>query len=260
MWYSDPSFQSFTLLFLSYYLIPERIGFPPFDLLWHCSYSLYSSSLPHLLSPFLCLHSILPYFFTLSYLSKFYFMFQYTLVSLTPYFALFFWLCRLLVTRMAMKTRRQRMQWWKHVPFHSNCSFSCTTVSLFSCRNSISKPGNSHQSVWLNFPAFFQVCICQMPLQNFPGVTAWFEGLLFKSLSYKKKRKKKKAIWNRRIKTDYLHSVYQNKSITNAFQNIAIIIFYRLINCWTSLPCTLVGNSLNTKQNVYLILDRECNY
>lgn len=49
----------------------------------------HSSSLPHLFSPFLCLHSILPYFFTLSCTSKDYVMFQHTLLPLIPYFALF---------------------------------------------------------------------------------------------------------------------------------------------------------------------------
>lgn len=155
LWYCDPLFQSSILLFLSYYLILEKIGFPSFDLLWHCFYSLHSSSFPHLLSPFLGLHSVLPFFFTLSYLSEVYFTFQYRLVCLTPHFALFFWLCRLLVTIMPMKTIIKCKQWWKHVPFHTNSSFSHTTVSLFSCRTSVSESGNSHQFFWQNFPAFF---------------------------------------------------------------------------------------------------------
>lgn len=204
----------------------------------------HSSSLPHLFSPFLCLRSILLHFFTLFYTGEVYVLFQHTLLSLIPYFALFNWSCRIFVSRMTMKKKGKkgkRMQWWKHVPFHSNCSLSWIALPLFSNRTCISKLGNSHQSVWQNFPVFFSEGVhfsnaSSIPLQNFPGVTAWFEGLLFKSLS------SKKAIWNRRIKTDYLHSINQNKTITNAFQNIAIIIFYRLINCWTSFLWALVGN------------------
>lgn len=129
--------------------------------------------------------------------------------------------------------KKTSMQWWKHVPFHSNCSLCWIVLPLFSNRTCISKLGNSHQSVWQNFRGFFSEGVhfsnaSNIPLQNFPGVTAWFEGLSFKSLS------SKKSIRNRRIKTDYLHSINQNKTTTNAFQNIAIIIFSRLINCWTS--------------------------
>lgn len=57
------------------------------------------------------------------------------------------------------------MQWWKRVPFHSNCSPSWIVLPLFSNRTCISKLGNSHQSVWQNFPVFSQkVCIFQMPV------------------------------------------------------------------------------------------------
>lgn len=122
------------------------------------------------------------------------------------------------------------MQWWKRIPFHS--IYSWIVLPFFSNRTCISKLGHSHQSVWQNFPGFFSEGVhFSSPsniLQNFPGVTAWFEWLLLKNLS------SKKVIWNRIIQTDYLHSINQNKTITNAFQNIAIIIFYRLMNCWTS--------------------------
>lgn len=73
----------------------------------HSSYSLHSSSLPHSFSPFLCLHSILPYFFTLFYMGKAYVMFQHTLLSLFPCFALFNRSCRIFVSRMTTKKSKQ---------------------------------------------------------------------------------------------------------------------------------------------------------
>lgn len=156
----------------------------------HSSYSLHSSSLPHSFSPFLCLHSILPYFFTLFYMGKAYVMFQHTLLSLFPCFALFNRSCRIFVSRMTTKKSKQSkthththlkkkkivkkkcMQWWKHVPFHSNCSPSWIVLPLFSNRTCISKLGNSHQSVWQNFPVFSQkVCIFQMPVTYHYGIS-----------------------------------------------------------------------------------------
>lgn len=187
LWCFDPLFRSFTSLHWSYYGVFEKIGFPSFDLYCWITFFLlpaHSSSLPHSFSPFLCLHSILPYFFTLFYMGKVYVMFQHTLLSLFPYFALFNWSHRIFVFRTTTKKKSKTkqnthshkkkkekekeekcMQWWKRVPFHSNCSPSWIVLPLFSNRTCISKLGNSHQSVWQNFPVFSQkVCIFQMPV------------------------------------------------------------------------------------------------
>lgn len=239
MWYSDPLFRSFTLLHLSYYQIIWKNWFP---FLWSSTVGLHSSCS---LCTVLHSHIYFPHFFV--YVQFYYISSHFStpvksmFCSNTHYSLLFLTLHFLtdpveyLFPEWQWKKgkKEKRMQWWKRVPFHSNCSLSWIALPLFSNRTCISKLGNSHQSVWQNFPVFFSEGVhfsnaSNIPLQNFPGVTAWFEGLLFKSLS------SKKAIWNRRIKTDYLHSINQNKTITNAFQNIAIIIFYRLINCWTS--------------------------
>lgn len=67
--------------------------------------------------------------------------------------------------QLKKKKKEKCMQWWKHVPFHSNCSLNWIALPLFSNRTCISKLGNSHQSVWQNFPVFSQkVCIFQMPV------------------------------------------------------------------------------------------------
>lgn len=128
----------------------------------------HSSSLPHLFSPFLCLRSILLHFFTLFYTGKVYVLFQHTLLSLIPYFALFNWSCRIFVSRMTMKKRKKK----KNVCNGENVFLFTPTAALAESRchcfptelafPNLGIPISLFDRIFLFFSQ--KVCIFQMPV------------------------------------------------------------------------------------------------
>lgn len=173
------------------------------------------------------------------------------------------------------------IQHWTH--FHSHCSLSWIVLPLLSHTTCISKLGNSHQSVWQNFPVVLfgglgfvfpllsqKVCIFQMPVTHHSRISQEQQLGLRDSQSKawvpkgKKKRrkqqppppKKKKAIWNRRFKPDYLHSINQNKTINQCISHPGYNYFLGADELLLDiLSLALVGNSVSTTQNVCVIWD-----